>query len=71
MIGGMLFGMFAAGGGPHHIKDFHGDRFHKTVQTDHGHGQIGGEQQQVMHGGHAHVGTGTGGGDGDKGNQEP
>ena len=45
--------------------------FHKTVQTDHGHGQISGGQQQVMHGGHDYVGTDTGGGDEDKENQEP
>jgi len=60
-----LFFSIAAGDGPHHMADIHWDRFHKTVQTDHGHGQISGGQQQVMHGGHDHVGAGAGGGDED------
>lgn len=66
-----VFFSIAAGGGPYHMADIHWDRFHKTVQTDHGHGQISGGQQQVMHGAHDHVGTDTGGWDEDKENQEP
>ena len=65
----MFVGMLAIGG-PHHMTDIQ-ERVHKTVQTDHGHGQISGGQQQVMHGGHDHVGTDTGGGGEDKENQEP
>jgi len=71
MMAVMFFGMFAAGGGPHHVADIHWDRFHKTVQTDHSHGQISEGQQQVIHEGHDPVRTGTGVGDEDKGNQEP
>jgi hypothetical protein len=65
----MFIGMLATGG-PHHMADIH-ERFRNAVQTDHGHGQISGGQQQVMHGGHDYVGTDTGGGDEDKENQEP
>ena len=65
MMAVMFFGMFAVGGGPHHMADIHRERVHKTVQTDHGHGQISGGEQQVMHGGQDHVGTDAGGGDED------
>lgn len=71
VICAVIFVGMLATGGPHHMADIHWDRFHKTVQTDHGHGQIRGGQQQVMHGGHDYVGTDTGGGDEDKENQEP
>ena len=66
MMAVMFFGMYAAGSGPHHMADMHGVRFHKTVETDHGHGQISGGQQQVMHGGHDYVVTDTGGDDEDE-----
>ena len=65
MMGVMFFGMFAMGGGPHHMADIHRDPVHKTIQTDHGHGRIGGGEQQVMHGGHRHTGADKGDGDED------
>ncbi|MBA4422905.1 MAG: hypothetical protein C0390_07340 [Syntrophus sp. (in: bacteria)] len=71
MMAVMFFSMFTAGGGPHHMADIHGARLQKTVQTDHGHGQISGGQQQATHGGHDHVGTYAGVGNEDKENQEP
>ncbi len=65
----MFVGMLAIGG-PHHMTDIQ-ERVHKTVQMDHGHGQINGEQQQEMRGGHDHDGTDTGRGDEDKKEREP
>ena len=70
MMAVMFFGMFAMGGGPHHMADIHGARLQKTVQTDYSHGQISGGQQQVIHGGHNPVGTDAGVGHEDKENQE-
>ena len=59
----MFVGMLAIEG-PYHMTDIQ-DPVHKTVQTDHGHGQISGGEQPMMHGGHGHIGTDTGGGDDD------
>jgi len=65
----MFVGMLAIGG-PHHMTDIQ-ERVHKTVQTDHGRGQISGGGQQVMHGGHGHIGTDTDRRDEDKEEREP
>jgi hypothetical protein len=68
MMAGMFFGMFAMGGGPHHMADIHRDHGHNTVQTDHGRGRIGGGEQQVTHGDHDHVRTDASAGNEDKEN---